>query len=140
MIHQLSYHVHIRVFAFDDVVLEDSLSIQQVLFVSWVFLLRFGFVILFLFLLLGFSNVWSQDDDLLGFHDVDSIIRFLLKRTSLDKIDLRESVQLSPLLGGRKLIMKNNNRRRIFVVPSSQRHHKILNVLNHSTNNDMILS
>ena len=36
--------------------------------------------------------------------------------------------------------MKNHNRRRIIIISSSEWHHQVLDILNHSTNNDMIFS
>ena len=115
MINKLSHHIHFRVLALYDVVLEDSFRIEQILLLIssllglFIVFLRFVIILVLLNFVLAFIlmmlNVRCQYDNLFGSHKVNSIIRFLRKRASLHEIYLLEELELLPLLVGRKLVM-----------------------------------
>lgn len=100
LIDKLRHDTHIWILFLNYIVFEDSFSIQQVLFIRQRFLVRHCFFYslglsgLYLFL---YTNIWTQDDNLKCFLDVNAIIRCLLKWTTLNKVNLLVKLQLLPL-------------------------------------------
>jgi len=93
-------------------------------------------------------GIGSQDDDLFSFLDVDSIVRGLVegRATNLKKlikwlyiVDLFEVAERLPLLPGEFFVMQYHNRRRVQQIVCSKRHHEVLDVLDHPTDDDVVL-
>ena len=94
----------------DDIVLENGLGVEQILLllgphlgllgVFFRILIIVSVIVLFvlgaIFVVLG--GVWRQNDHLLGFHEVHTVVRLLSEGASLDEVDLLKELELLPLL------------------------------------------
>jgi hypothetical protein len=57
----------------------------------------------------------------------------------LNKVNLSEELELLPLLGGGQLIMQYDDRKGVFHMFCSKRQNKMLDVLHHTTDDDVVL-
>jgi hypothetical protein len=144
LVYKLCDNINFWVLLLNDIVLENSLGIKKILFIISILLITIIFfstvIVLLLRLVFHFdTDVRGQDHDLFRFHDVHSVVGFLLEGAALDEVDLGEELELLPLLRGGKLVVEDDDRERVFHVLCSQRQHEMLDVLHHTANDDMVL-
>jgi len=120
LVDQLGYNTYFRILFLNDVVFENGFSIKQIFLIIICNFLNFcTFPVFLLRVFLCHSHIWSEDNDLFSMHDIYSVIRLFLERTSLDKIDLLVLRELRPLFCCWQLIMQDDYGREVFTMLSS---------------------